>query len=247
MKNSLIINFSQETLEILNKEKYTLCCFLACKSENTSSFVPLCWSVTKFFLRSVLIEWEFNLSAYFSTSEIVDNKIIFIPKVASLKSKSLKSKLESTTGSNYQIALEQRMLIGDDGKVDIDTENTSETVLIQNDSKTAYSTGICIFNYNDKQYYGNCVFKTYNGYNVKVAPVNKAYLMFTSKDTKSNTVILKSENPGMLVDFTTITPQDNSRTVFYDISSGWSANGQVWGKKYPSGTDLKSILVSQCI
>lgn len=239
MKSSLIINFSQESVEYLNQGNYTLCCFLACKSENAASFVPLCWCTINFFLRSVLIEWEFDLSAYLSTSEIANNKIIYIPQIESSRSTQ-----KSVAGSNYEIALEQRMLINDYGKVSIDTDNTSETVLIQNNSTTPYATGICIYNNNDDQYYGNCVFNTYGKHNIKVAPVNKAFLMFTSKDIKSNTVVLVSENDGMLVDLTNISTQDNSRTVSYDIDTGWSSNGQVWGKIYPRGTDLKSILVS---
>ncbi|WP_428231396.1 hypothetical protein [Flavobacterium sp.] len=241
MKNALIINFSQETVEALNKENYTLCCFLACKSENTSAFTPLCWSVTKSFLKSVVIEWEYNLSAYLSTSEITDNKIIYIPQPEFAKTTS-RSRSRSIMGTNYRIAVQQRMLIKNYGEVIVDAENAFETVLIQNDSTTEYTTGLCIYSNNDDQYYGNCAFKTYGGHTIKVAPANKAFLMVSSKDIQNSTVILKSENPGMLIDFTT--SNDNSRTVTYDINNGWSSDGQVWGIQYPTGTNLKTLLVS---
>ncbi|QOG03695.1 hypothetical protein [Flavobacterium sp. MDT1-60] len=241
MKNSLTINFSQETVEILNSEKYTLCCFLACEPANPLSFTPLCWNVTKDFLKSVLIEWEFNLCSYLSTSVIEDNKIIYIAPLEASISKST-AKFKSVAGSTYEIELKQRMLIEDNGKVSIDTQNTLQNVLIQNDSSIAYATGICIYSNTDEQYYGNCVFNTYGNNNIKVAPVNKIFLMFSSEDIQNNTVILKSYNPGILIDLTT--SEDNSRTVSYDINTGWNSNNQVWVKPFPTDSSLKSILIS---
>ncbi|MNQ50795.1 hypothetical protein D3C85_647540 [compost metagenome] len=241
MKNSLTINFSQETVELLNREKYTLCCFLACESVNASSFTPLCLNVTKEFLKSVLIEWEFNLCSYLSTSVIADNKIIYIAPLEALISKST-AKSKSVTSSTYEVALQQRMLIENYGSVSIDAKNTLENVLIQNDSNTAYATGICVYNNTDEQYYGNCVFNTYGNHNIRVAPVNKAFLMFSSQDIQNNTVIFYSENPGILVDLNA--GQDNSLTISYDINTGWNSNEQAWATQYPSVTDLRTILVS---
>lgn len=243
MKSSLIINLSQETVEKLNKENYTLCCFLACKSNNKSLFTPLVWSVTDDFLESVWIEWEFSLSAYLSTSEIVENEIIRFPQIASLKpiiSKRYTAKVKSSAGSNYEIELQHRMLIEDFGKVSIDAINPSPTVLIQNDANREYSTGICIYDSTEDQYSGSCVFET-NGNNIiNVVPVNKAFLMFTSREMQKNTVVFKSENQGILVDLTTSV--DNSRIVSYDINKGWSSYGQDWGKIYQSGADLRDLL-----
>jgi hypothetical protein len=192
-------------------------------------------------LKSVLIEWEFNLCSYLSTSVIADNKIIYIAPLETSISKST-AKFKSVAGSTYEIELKQRMLIEDYGKVSIDTQNTLKNVLIQNDSSTAYTTGICIYSNTDEQYYGNCVFNTYGNHNIKVAPVNKAFLMFSSQDIQNNTVILNSDNPGILIDLTT--SEDNSRTVSYDINTGWNSNNQLWVKQYPRRTDLRKILVS---
>jgi hypothetical protein len=243
MKSSLTINFSQETVEALNSGKYNLCCFLACESVNASSFTPLCWGVTTVFLKSVLIEWEFNLCSYLSTSEIVDNKIIYIAPLEASTSRST-SKFKSVAGSTFEVALKQRMLIGDYGKVSVDTQNTLQNVLIQNDSSTAYATGICIYSITDQQYYGNCVFNTYGNNSIKVAPANKAFLMFTNQDIQNNTVILNSVNPGILIDLNTCEGEDNSRTVSFDINTAWNSNNQIWVKTFPTGSNLKSILVS---
>jgi len=238
MKYSVIINLSQETVEQLNKQNYTLCCFLASKSENTSLFTPLCWSTTKGFLQSVLIQWEDSLCAYLSTSAIIENKVIYIPQpvAAGLEPASR----QTIAGSNYKIALKERMLIENDGKVSIDTDNEFNNVLIQNNSPTPYSTGLCVYNTNDDLYYGNCVFNTNGKQNIKVSPVAKTFLMFTSKNIENNTVIFNAENQGMLIDLTS--SKDNSRTVSYDINTGWSSNKQVWGKEYLAGTDLKTLL-----
>lgn len=242
MKNSLVINFSQETVEALNMENYTLCCFLACKSKSPSLFRPLCWSVTKKFMKSVLIEWEYNLSSYASTSEIAEDNVIYIPQPESA-SFNTAPLLKSIAASNYKIELKQRMLIKNYGEILIDTDNTNkiDTVLIQNDSNSQYGTGICVYNNSDRKYYGSGVFKTFGGQVIEVAPVNKVFLMFSNNDIQRNTVILKSENRGILIDLTD--SKDNSRTVSFDINNGWNSNKQTWGNLYPHGTELKKVLV----
>lgn len=240
MTNSLIINFSQETVLELNKGNYSLCCFLACKSKNASSFRPLCWSVTKGFLRSVLIEWEYKLSAYVSTSEIAENKVIYIPQ-PDLSQFTSKSRSKTISGSNYKIALKQRMLIKDYGEIVLDTNNEAETILIQNDSATEYATGICVCNNNDSKYYGNGAFRIFGKNNIEVTPDNKAFLMFSDTNPQNNTVMLTSQNPGILIDFTI---SDNVRTVTFDVNTGWSSSEQGWSTQYPKGTDLKALLVS---
>src|ERR1700749_1949280 len=133
MKNSLIINFPQETVEALNTENYTLCCFLACKSKNPSLFRPLCWSVTKKFMKSVLIQWEYDLSTFASTSEIIEDNLIYFPQPEPPPSKLLFAP-NTVAGSNYKIELKQRMLIKNFGEIIIDTENKStiDNVLIEN-------------------------------------------------------------------------------------------------------------------
>ncbi|WP_278020366.1 hypothetical protein [Flavobacterium ginsengisoli] len=240
MKYSLITTFSQDTVEILNQGNYTLCCFLASKTENPSLFVPLCWSITKDFLQSVLIEWEDTLCSYLSTSEIKENSVIYIPQLGPQKGSA--TGRSSVSGSSYQIELKQRMLIENSGKVSVDSLNTFDNVLIQNNSNNRYSTGISIYNNSEEKYYGNCTFNSYYGQNIKIAPVNKAFLMFTNNNIENNTVVSIAENPGIMVDLTA--SADHSRTVSYDMNNGWSSNGQTWAKKYPSGTNLKTFLLS---
>ncbi|GEM_PF-4924525 len=245
MKSSLTINLSQETVEKLNQGNFTLCCFLASKSDNALSCYPLCWNTfTKNFLKSILIEWEFDLSAYLSTSPISDNAVIYIPQPQkSIPKQSARFTVKkSVSGSNDKIELNQRMLIEDYGKITIDTNNTSPNVLIQNNSTDSYSTGICVYSSDDDQYYGTCAFTLYGGNTISVAPVNKVFVMFSNKNIQNNTVISLSENQGLLIDFNG--SNDNLRTVSYDINLGWSSNNQPWGTKIPARTFLSTILVS---
>ncbi|WP_202703314.1 hypothetical protein [Flavobacterium sp. UGB4466] len=241
MTNRLIINFSQETVEVLNKGNYSLCCFLASRSRNVSQFRPLCWSVTKNFLRSVMIEWEYRLSAYASTSEIIENQTIYIPQPETDRLMSRSTSRSSIGGTNYKIELKQRLLIQDFGAMSVDTNNDNSTVLIQNDSGTVYATGICIYSSNDGQYYGSCTFKTFGKQNIEVAPDNKAFLMFSDNNPQNNTVMLISQSPGILVDFDLM---NDSRIVTFDVDKGWSSNEEAWGKQYPAGTNLQTLLIS---
>ncbi|MBO9585858.1 MAG: hypothetical protein J7574_16965 [Flavobacterium sp.] len=245
MKSALTINLSQETVEILNQGNFTLCCFIASKSDNALSCSPLCWNtISKNFLKSILIQWEFNLSAYLSTSPISDNAVIYIPQpLSSLSKQSARYTVKkNVSGSNDEIELKQRMLIENFGKITIDTNNASPNVLIQNNSTDSYSTGICVYSSDDSQYYGTCAFSIYNGNTISVSPLNKIFVMFTTKNIQNNTVISKSENQGLLIDFSG--SSDNSRTVSYDIRLGWNSNNQPWGTKIPVGTLLNTILVS---
>jgi hypothetical protein len=241
MANRLIINFSQETVEVLNKGNYSLCCFLASRSRNVSQFRPLCWSVTKNFLRSVLIEWEYNLSGYISTSEITENQTIYIPQPQSESPASSSTSKRSIGGTNYKIELKQRLLIQDFGGLSVDTNNDNPTVLIQNESGTEYATGICVHNTNDNRYYGSCTFRIFGRQNIEVTPDNIAFLMFSDNNPQNNTVMLISESPGILVDFDLM---NDSRTVTFDVDQGWSSNDEAWGTKYPAGTNLQTLLVS---
>lgn len=237
MQYTLIINFSSDTVEELNKGNYSLCCFLAYTSPNASQAEPLCWGVTKNFLNSVLIQWNDTLFAYISTSPITENQVIYIPELASSLPDS-----KTTAGTITEIKLKQRMVIQNYGVITIDTKNDAENVLIQNNSVNPYSSGICVCDASDDLYYGIAVFSTFGGHNIQIAPDNKAFLMFSSKNIQNNTVISISENPGILIDFNTSV--NNSRTVWYDINTGWSSDDSSWGITYPSGTNLNDLLGS---
>lgn len=239
MQYSLIINLSQETVMELNKGNYTLCSFLACQSPNANLGEPLCWGVTKTFLNSVRISWQDSLCGYISTSSIAENAIIYIPQPAAGTSRDA---VDAVTASTYQIKLRQRMLIQNYGEISIDQINNNNTVLIQNDSTTRYLSGIGVLDNLDNKYYGICALNLFGNNNIQIAPVNKAFLMFSSKDVQHNTVISVSESAGMLIDFSGSI--DNTRTVSYDINSGWSSNQESWGVTYPSGTNLGNLLIS---
>lgn len=236
MLYTLSINLSQNTVVSLNKGNYTLCCFLSNNSQNASQGEPLCWSITKDFLDSVQIEWnDTMLGAYVSSSPIEKNEIIYIPELTPLNSNNNKS----ATASIDSIQIKQRMVIEDYGMISIDTQNNNENILIQNDSTNQYTSGICVYNTNDDTNNGTCAFTIYGENNIQVAPVNSAFLMFSSRDVESNTVISVAENSGILIKFDM---QNNSRTVSYDMNTGWSSNNQTWGIGYPQNTDLNSLL-----
>jgi hypothetical protein len=236
---------SQDTVKELNKGEYTLCSFLACQSPNASLGYPLCWGVTKMFLNSVLISWQNSLCAYVSTSEIQENAKMYIPQPSSVfqsQIRTSKSSLGSVTASSYGIKLGQQMLIEDYGSVSIIKSDVVDTVLIKNDSSNLYSSGIGILDNYDNLYYGICSFNLSGHGNIQIVPVNKVFLMFSSKDVEHNTVISVSENDGILVDFDGSI--DNIRTVTYDINTGWTSGQEIWGEVYPSGTNLKKLLIS---
>lgn len=244
MQYSLIINLSQDTVMELNKGSYTLCCFLACQSPNANLGKPLCWGVTKTFLNSVRISWQDSLCGYISTSSITENASIYIPQPLTMfqpAAVTSKNAVDAVTASTYQIQLHQRMLIQNYGAISIDQNNSYNTVLIQNNTSTPYSSGIGILDNLDNKYYGICALNLFGNNNIQIAPVNKAFLMFSSKDVQHNTVISVSESAGMLIDFNGSI--DNTRTVSYDINCGWSSNQEVWGVTYPGGTDLKNLLI----
>ena len=205
---SIIINFDEETFRKLNEGKYNLYCFLASRSPNRSSAVPLCWGAANFFLQTLKLEWENRICAFVSTSQIKENDVVFIPPYNSSMSHRFEELVSEVavstgvTGSIKPIQLKQRMLIGDQGQISVDTNNNDDTVLIQNNSRKEFTTGICILDTLNKKYVGSSAFDIIGGTTIKVVPENKIFLTLSTRKVQTNTVIIYAENSGILIDLT---------------------------------------------
>jgi hypothetical protein len=233
----IIISLDQETVVALNKNNWTLCCFLGCQSDNSTGGAPLCWNVTKFFLNSVQIKWENDLCAYISTSPINNYSQIYIPQPFNQK----EAKTSIVTTSIFKIKQQERMLIDENYEIKIDSDNIQDNVLIKNNSNIGFSSGICVGD-NLNEYCGICALSLFGNNSIRVAPNGKVFVMFSAKDIQVNMAVFKSENKGMLIDLNGAS--NDTRIVEYSINKGWSADGSTWATKYTDGTNLQELMIT---
>lgn len=240
MNNTVIVNFSQETVRELNSNNYSLFCFIGTQTPNKAS--PLCWGVFTGFLSSLKIQWKNNFCAYISTDLIADNAPIYIAQsLLTVGGKS--SSLIGAASFSQEIELKEQMLVEDYGFVTIDRNNIEENILITNMSSTQYTAGVGISD--GQNYYGTCAMNLYGNNNIRAVPSNKAFFMIsTNPNIQNNTVVLTSSSTGFLIDLDGA--DNNTRTVEYDINLGWSPTptGSSWGTSYPTGSELATILIS---
>ncbi len=234
---SLTINLDQETVIELNKNRYTLCCLLS--SQSKSGF-PLSWLVLNEFLNTIQIQWTDTLSAYITSSKIIDNTSIYIPQPETLSNFNYSSN-SAKIAATYKIKLAQRMLIEEYGKISIDNTNATPTVAIENNTSTNYTSGIGIMN-STGQYYGISAESLYGNQNIHLSPNTSIFVMFTPLEIKVNTVLKIADQKGMLINF--LNTENNTRAVSYNINTGWDAKNANWASKYPAGTDLQELLIT---
>jgi hypothetical protein len=234
MNNKIIVNCDDITRDSLNKNKLSLCVFLACQSPSQGS--PLCWNVVNSFLNSLLISWKDLYATYISTSKINENSTLFITQPQDQqKNKQLVS------SSTFKILPKQQMVIDAFNAISIQN-NPANSIGIKNNTDHPFSSGLCVCDDSDN-YYGVSAFELFGNNSLSINPVNKAFLMMVPQGTiDQNMVITSTNQQGILIDVENA--DNNTRTVQFDINNGWNSNDETWCSIHQSGSDLTQILIS---
>ncbi len=238
MSRQVIINLDRNTVTALNRNNYSLCCFLASESASFRSGHVLCWNVIGSFFNTVQITVMHKFSSFVSSSCISKNSKIFIPAPIDLNGDFL----SSVSASNYKIKLQQQMIIGPFNGVTIKENNGANNITLSSQSKTAFSAGICVsdglFNYG-----GICAFTLYQTSPLSILPIKEIFLMMIPGHSIAvNSVVKKSPYDGILIDLHGA--PNKTRTLGYDINAGWSYSSS-WAEEYKSQTDLSGLLIRE--
>jgi hypothetical protein len=213
------IAMSQDTVQKLRDGGFHLYAFKAVRAAGNG--VPVVWFESTNFSLSTRIQWSTLYEAYTSTEEIRNNVTI-------------------TAAASYAIDLKQTLNVThESGTGEVDTEKgTAGAISIHNRIDTEFTCGI-----SQKEDSGGtrpiCAFPLYGGNLDVIAPIEKVFLMFSTRPVNTGTVVMQAYSRGVLIDLTGVT----SRAVQYDINTGWSAGGASWAKKYDADANLVPLLI----
>ncbi|MBV9772330.1 MAG: hypothetical protein JO040_00170, partial [Gemmatimonadetes bacterium] len=74
----------------------------------------------------------------------------------------------------------------------------------------------------------------------EVIPIERIFLMFSSKPLNTGVVVEQSYGPGILIDLTGV----DTRSVTYDADKGWTWGDEAgWATTYPPNQDLVPLVI----
>ncbi len=215
--SSVSILMSNQTVATLLQSGFTLYTLKAVQTK-TGGSAPLIWYSTQNYSSSTDVIWMDEYTAYTSTSQIVPNGTIV--------------QLFSAP-----IALGQTLQVQQGGSGTVSGDGTPGAILIVNQTSSLFTTGIGQATQNGPA--PVCVLPLYGNMLDVATPVNQVLLMFSTLPVNPGAVIVQAFAPGLLVDLTGV----SSRSVMYDINTGWSANGASWARQIPTNSSLVPLLI----
>lgn len=202
------INFTldTDTLATLQDQGYQLYAFKSVAS-STQGAKPLVWfSVsTKKLLANVSINWTEQYQAFINESTAIGTEGSTVDASASIDAD-----------------LGQIVVVDPHGNLSAETNGVANALTIENDSTNPLVCGI------SQQVNGAmkqlCAFPLYGQNADVIMPKEKVLLMFSTNVYETATVIERAFSKGLLIDLT----GNHSRTVSFDLNTGWSAGDVTW-------------------
>ncbi len=216
------IEMAQATVTALADDDYYLYGFKAVKVPGGRG-TPLVWFSTSRFGLKTELNWAEQYQAYTTSAQIVPGGRI-------------------TATNAYDIGLGQTLNVtGTDGTGSVDTQKgTPAAISIDNLTTTQFTTGISQTQ-PDGTVSPMCAFNLFGHHVDRIAPIEQVLLLFSNERAGPGTVIEEAYSEGLLIDLTA----GNSRTVQYDINTGWNYGGATWGTPVPPQADLARLLIQQ--
>jgi hypothetical protein len=218
----IVIAMKQDTVTSLTGDGYYLYGFKAVKSA-AGKGAPLVWFRTADYGLSTELDWAEQYQAYTTTGQIVPG-----------------GRVKATNA--YDIGLDQTLNVtGKDGTGSVDTQHgTTQAIGIDNQTSTPFTTGISQVQ-PDGTVTPMCAFNLFGNHLDLIAPIEQVLLMFSSEPVDTGTVIEQAYSSGLIIDLTA----SNSRSVAYDINTGWNWGSATWGTPVPPQADLVPLLIQQ--
>lgn len=218
--SSVTIQMPPDTVQQLAGQGYSLFAFKAVHT-NDVSLLPALWYQTQSFGAETVIGWTDGFSAFTSFSQIVPDSQIAV-------SASYPARIGSTV-----------MITAPDGTGAVSPQGSPGAISIYNETRTEMTCGIGQ-SVNGQQNIV-CAAPLYGEFIVEIAPVRQVLLIIAYGSIDTGTLVEIAPSEGLLVDFTA--PETVSRTVNYDIDTGWEWGGENWGRQIMARSDLVPVLI----
>lgn len=214
------IDMSQETVDALSQSNYSLYCFRAALCWDKAG-VPLVWKKQNYSLSTVLEILEVY-EAYTSHQQF-------------------KPGTEINPGNSYPINIGQILEVQKAaGTGEVKPNGTAGAISIYNKTQTQFTCGISMKA--DDSFNPIIALPLFGDKTQVIIPVQKILLLFSTRQVKAGTAIVKAESISILIDLTE--SQENTRTVNYDINKGWDWGGGVWAQTFTASTNLTQVLIA---
>jgi hypothetical protein len=218
---STTVNISPKDVAILKEQGYSLYGFKAVQAAGSGGAPTVWFSLEKQkLLTETVIHWTEDYQGYNSTSQISENVTI-------------------NASNTVKADLEQLITIENgSGNLTVSTDGIEGAISFLNKDTQQFTVGI------NQMVEGKsstlCAFPILGAGSARViTPIVKIALIFSTAQISTATVITRAMSAGAFIDLT----GTNSRTVNYDISTGWSADGATWIQNFNAFTNLSNLLI----
>ncbi len=150
---------------------------------------------------------------------------------------------EISPGASYPINLKQKLHVtSSQGTGEVKQDGVSGAVAISNETQTQFTCGIS-GKMEDGYFYPICAFPLFGNGTQVIIPLPKILLLFSTTQVNQSTVIVKSEENGIIIELTD--SPNHQRTVSYDINKGWGWDEASWAETIKASTNLTQVLIAE--
>lgn len=214
------VTMTGESVRTLQELGYSLFGFRVVQAAKSAK--PVAWFKSDFFELTNVIDWMEEYEAYTSRSQVIPRGHI-------------------DTAASYPIDLGEVLEVNNPmgiGEVS-HAGGTDGAICILNKTSQRMTCGIAQGT-PDGAINPICAFPLLGNNMDEIIPIQKIFLMFSSRPLNTGVVLEQSYGPGILIDLTGV----SSRSVKYDADSGWTWDNQAdWATSYPPNQDLVPLLV----
>lgn len=215
----ITISISSADINILKEQGQSLYFFKAVQASGNGGITVWSKISTSDLLGTNRLAWTDDYEAYNSISDIKNNSQIM-------------------PGNTLTIQLGNVILIDSSGNLSITSDVYEGCISYVNSASKVYTVG---YIQTDNV---ACAFQINGGNSSRImAPVNKVALIFATDNITVGTVITKAMSSGVLIDMNGAT--NNSRTVNYKTTDGWTSNTENWATNFAAFTELSTLLIEE--
>ena len=214
------VSMTGDTVTALQENGYSLYGFRVVQASGSAR--PVAWFKSDFFELTNTIDWTEEYAAYTSRSKVIARGHI-------------------DTAASYPIDLGEVLEVTNPmGIGEVTHEGgTERAICILNKTETRLTCGISQAT-PDGLMNPICAFTLLGNNLDEIVPIEKIFLMFSSKPLNTGVVVEQSYGPGLLIDLTGV----DTRSVSFDADKAWTWEDNAgWATEYPPNQNMVPLCI----